>query len=69
MQNRVAWTRRWRARSIMLWQALLRGSPVALLAIMLFDHYPWTAPQAALLWALLAGCWMRDVRNHPMSGR
>jgi O-antigen ligase len=62
----VGW-QRWRAQSITLWQALLGGSLVALLVIMLFDHYPWTAPQGALLWALLAGCWMRDVRDPPMS--
>ena len=55
---------RWRARSITLWQALLGGSLVALLVVMLFDHYLWTAPQGTLLWALLAGCWMMEVGNH-----
>jgi O-antigen ligase len=52
--------RRWRSRSITLWQALTGGGLAALLAIMLFDHYLWTAPQGALLWALLAGGWMAD---------
>lgn len=51
--------RRWRTRSISLWQALVGAGLVGLMAIMLFDHYLWTAPQGTLLWALLAGWWMR----------
>jgi len=58
----VGW-RRWRSRSISPWQALIGGSLAALLAVMLFDHYLWTAPQGALLWALLIGCWMTDARS------
>ena len=58
----VGW-RRWRARSISRWHALIGGSLVALLGVMWFDHYLWTAPQGALLWALLIGCWMADPRR------
>ncbi len=56
----AAGARRWLSRSITLWQALIGGGLAALLTIMLFDHYLWTAPQGALLWALLAGWWMAD---------
>ena len=55
----VGWAR-WQSRSITLWQALTGGGLAALMLIMLFDHYLWTAPQGALLWALLAGWWMAD---------
>ncbi len=52
--------RRWRARSISMWQALLGGSLIGLAVIMLFDHYLWTAPQGTLLLAWLSACWMRE---------
>ncbi|HLF28107.1 MAG TPA: O-antigen ligase family protein [Anaerolineae bacterium] len=54
---RLGW-QRWRSRSISLWQALTGGGLVAVLTVMLFDHYPWTAPQGTLLWALLTGLWL-----------
>ncbi len=50
--------RRWRSRSFMWWHSLIGGGLAALMSVMLFDHYLWTAPQGALLWALLAGWWM-----------
>ena len=56
----AAGARRWRSRSITLWQALIGGGLAALLTIMLFDHYLWTAPQGGLLWALLAGVWLAN---------
>jgi O-antigen ligase len=52
--------RRWRSRTISLWQALIGGGLVALMTVMLLDHYTWTAPQGTLLWALLAGWWMGE---------
>lgn len=52
--------RRWRTRSISPWQALVGGALLGLTMIMLFDHYLWTAPQGTLLWAWLAGWWMRE---------
>ncbi len=55
----AGWSR-WRLRSFTLWQALIGGGLVALLTVMLFDHYVWIAPQGILLWALLAGWWMSD---------
>ncbi|HET7087784.1 MAG TPA: O-antigen ligase family protein [Anaerolineae bacterium] len=55
----AGWTH-WRSRSITLWQALLGGAVVGLSTIMLFDHYLWTAPQGALLWAFVAGRWMAE---------
>ena len=51
---------RWRSRAISLWQALIGGGLVALMTVMLLDHYLWTAPQGTLLWALLAGWWMGE---------
>jgi O-antigen ligase len=56
----VAGRQRWRARSISLWQALIGGALIGLSTIMMFDHYLWTAPQGTLLWAWLAGWWMRE---------
>jgi O-antigen ligase len=61
----VGW-RRWRARSITPWQAVLGGTLICLLAIMMFDHYIWTAPQGGLLWMLLAGWWMRREGEHAL---
>jgi O-antigen ligase len=56
----IAWDR-WRSRSITLWQALAGGGLAALLMVMQLDHYLWTAPQGMLLWAALAGMWVREV--------
>jgi len=50
---------RWRAQSISVWQALVGGGLIALIIVMQFDHYVWTAPQGGLLWAWLAGWWLR----------
>lgn len=50
---------RWRAQSISVWQALVGGGVIALIIVMQFDHYVWTAPQGGLLWAWLAGWWLR----------
>lgn len=55
----VGW-RRWRLRSMTLWQCLLGGGLVALVLVMLVDHYLWTTPQGTLLWALIAGRWMAE---------
>jgi len=68
----MAWIgrRRWRSRSLTMWQTLTGGGLVALLTIMLFDHYLWTAPQGTLLWALLAGLWMAgDVEPRGFADR
>ena len=46
-----------------MWQALVGGGVTALMAIMLFDHYLWTAPQGAMLWALLTGWWMGEDKG------
>jgi hypothetical protein len=46
-------------RSIALWQALVGGALIALLVVMQFDHYVWTAAQGGLLWAWLTGWWLR----------
>lgn len=51
--------RRWRAHSLSLWQALIGGGLMALVLVMQFDHYVWTMAQGGLLWAWLAGWWMR----------
>ena len=51
---------RWRTRSITLWQALVGGGLIALCLVMQFDHYVWTMAQGGLLWAWLAGWWLRD---------
>jgi O-antigen ligase len=51
--------RRWRTRSISMWQALVGGALIALLIAMQFDHYVWTTPQGGLLWAWLVGWWLR----------
>lgn len=56
----VTGVRRWRSRSISIWQALTGAGLVALIEIMFLDHYLWTAPHGALLWALLSGWWMQD---------
>jgi O-antigen ligase len=53
---------RWRTRSISMWQALVGSGLIALIVVMQFDHYVWTMPQGGLLWAWLAGWWMRA--NH-----
>ena len=53
--------RRWQLRSITLWQALIGGSLVGLLPILLFDHYLWTDPPGVLLFAFLAGLWLRPA--------
>ncbi len=50
---------RWRTRSILLWQALVGGALIALVLVMQFDHYVWTAAQGGLLWAWLVGWWLR----------
>jgi O-antigen ligase len=50
---------RWRTRSISLWQALVGGALIALLSAMQFDHYVWTTSQGGLLWAWIAGWWLR----------
>jgi O-antigen ligase len=55
----VVW-RRWRSRSLTVWQSMIGGGVAAIAVVMFFDHYPWTAPQGALLWGLLAGWWMAD---------
>jgi O-antigen ligase len=51
---------RWRRRSISMWHALVGGALIALGIAMQFDHYVWTVPQGGLLWAWLAGWWLRD---------
>ena len=51
--------RRWRTQSIYMWQALIGGGLIALVIVMQFDHYIWTMAQGGLLWAWLAGWWMR----------
>jgi len=53
------WTR-WRSRALTVWSALLAGALAALFVIMVVDSYLWTAPQGALLWALVMGCWLRQ---------
>jgi O-antigen ligase len=50
---------RWRMRTIALWQALVGGALIALVIVMQFDHYVWTAAQGGLLWAWLVGWWLR----------
>ncbi len=50
---------RWRARSIVQWQALVGGGLIALIIVMQFDHYVWTSAQGGLLWAWLVGLWLR----------
>jgi O-antigen ligase len=55
----TAWAR-WRSRSMTVWQALIGGGLVALVSVMFFDHYLWTAPQGMLLWAWLAGWWVAE---------
>ncbi len=52
--------RRWRQRSITLWQALIGGVLVGLLPILLVDHYLWTDPQGTILFAFVAGLWLRE---------
>ena len=52
--------RRWRLRSMTMWQCLLGGGLAALMLVMLFDHYVWTTPQGALLWSLITGWWMAE---------
>lgn len=54
---------RWRASSISIWQALVGGGLIALIIVMQFDHYIWTAPQGGLLGAWLAGWWLRADHN------
>jgi O-antigen ligase len=56
---------RWRAPSISIWQALVGGGLIALIIVMQFDHYLWTAPQGGLLGAWLAGWWLRA--DHSMA--
>jgi hypothetical protein len=51
--------RRWQSRSISVWQALVGGGLIALVIVMQFDHYVWTAAPGGLLWAWLTGWWMR----------
>jgi hypothetical protein len=50
---------RWRTRTISMWQALVGGGLIALVVVMQFDHYVWTMAQGGLLWAWLAGWWLR----------
>jgi O-Antigen ligase len=52
--------RRWRQRTITLWQALIGGVLVGLLPILLVDHYLWTDPQGTILFAFVAGLWLRE---------
>ena len=52
--------RRWRQRSITLWQALIGGVLAGLLPILLVDHYLWTDPQGTILFAFVAGLWLRE---------
>ncbi len=54
---------RWRTRTITLGQALVGGSLIALGIAMQFDHYVWTAAQGGLLWAWLAGWWLRPTHR------
>jgi hypothetical protein len=55
--------RRWRARSILMWQAMVGGALIALVIIMQFDHYVWTMPQGGLLCAWLVGWWLCADHN------
>jgi O-antigen ligase len=55
--------RRWRQRSITLWQALMGGTLLGMLPILLFDHYLWTDPQGTILFALVAGLWLREEKH------
>ncbi len=50
---------RWRIHAISAWQALVGGGLIALVVVMQFDHYVWTMAQGGLLWAWLAGWWLR----------
>jgi O-antigen ligase len=52
--------RRWRGRSVHLWQGLVAGSLVGLVTISVFDHYLWTHPQGGLLSAWLVGWWLTE---------
>lgn len=52
--------RRWRQRSFTLWQSLIGGALAGLLPIALVDQYLWVHPQGALLFAFLAGLWLRE---------
>jgi O-antigen ligase len=61
--------RRWRARSVCRWHALVAGSLMAMVTVSLFDHYLWTHPQGGLMGAWLVGWWLTDDAEDASSAR
>ncbi len=55
----AAGVQRWQTHAISTWHALIGGGLIALVVVMQFDHYVWTMAQGGLLWAWLAGWWLR----------
>jgi len=43
-----------------VWRAACGAAIVAMLIVMLFDHYLWTSSQGVYAWAALTGWWMRS---------